>query len=428
MRDEAVTQPASTAEERAPTWVRPNASTALVRSATLLASRKRLILLSTSALMAVGVTLALLLPNTYSGVVKIMSPQQNQSNATALLAQLSSATAGGLAAAAGRSLLKDPNELYIGIAKSRPVADALIARFGLQARYRSHDVTGARLQLASNTTATSTKDGIITIVAVDRDPRMAADLANGYVAALTELVNKLALTEASQRRLFYDHQVTEAKEKLDEAEAALQTTQKRTGVVQIESQAKALVEVAERLQERIAAKEVELQGLRTFATGNNIQVQMVEQELGSLHQQLRRADLNRNEGDPLDLGIRNIPQAQMEYVKSAREFKFRETLFEFLTKQLEASKLDEARDSAIIQVIEPAVPAERKLAPHRLLIVVLFSASGFFGACLFVLAADWLQGNAEIGRALVGLRQELLTWRRTPLPGMRLANPASTRE
>ena len=227
---------------------------------------------------------------------------------------------------------------------------------------------------------------------------------------MTELINKLALTEASQRRLFYDRQVVEAKENLNRAEAALQGTEKRTGVVQIESQAKALVEVAERLQEKIAAKEVELQGLRTFATGNNIQVQVVEQELGSLHQQLRHADLNRNEGDPLDLGIRTIPEAQMEYVKSTREFKFRETLFEFLTKQLEASKLDEARESAIIQVIEPAVPAERKLGPHRLLIVALFSLTGLFGACLFVLANSWLQANAEIGTALAGLRQELLTW------------------
>lgn len=383
---------------------------ALVRNATFLASRKRLILGSTLALTAAGIALALLLPNTYSGTVKIMPPQQNQSNATALLAQLSSATAGGLAAAAGKSLLKDPNELYVGIAKSRPVADALIARFALMSRYQTHDVTGARLVLASNTTVTSSKDGIISIVAVDRDPRTAADLANGYVAALTELVNKLALTEASQRRLFYDHQVVEAKAKLDEAEAALQATQKRTGVIQIESQAKALVDVAEKLQERIAAKEVELQGLRTFATGNNIQVQMVEQELGSLHQQLRRADLNRNEGDPLDLGIRNIPEAGMQYVKSAREFKFRETLFEFLTKQLEASKLDEARDSAIIQVIEPAIPAERKLAPHRLLIVVLCTLTGLFGSCLLVLGAAWLQAEAELGNALAGLRRELLTW------------------
>ena len=100
----------------------------------------------------------------------------------------------------------------------------------------------------------------------------------------------------------------------------------------------------------------------------------------------------------------------MEYVKSAREFKFRETLFEFLTKQLEASKLDEARDSAIIQVIEPAIPAERKLAPHRLLIVALFMLTGFFGACLFVLASTWLRERVEMGRALAGLRRELLSW------------------
>lgn len=385
-------------------------ATSLLRNLTLLASRKQLILSITFAAAITGLLISLLVPNTYTSVVKIMPPQQSQSNATALLSQLSNAAAGGLAAAAGKSLLKDPNELYVGIAKSRPVADELIRRYGLVARYRVRDLTDARVRLSSATTITSSKDGIISIVVTNRDARLAAQLANGYVAALTDLVNQLSLTEAGQRRLFYDLQVEEAKKSLDQAETAFEMTQQRTGVVQLESQGKALVEVAERLQEKIAAKQMELQGLRTFATGNNIQVQVVEQELGSLNKQLRHADLNRNQGDPLDMGIRSLPDAQMQYVRSLREFKFRETLFEFLTKQLEASKLDEAHDSAIIQVIEPAIPAERKSAPKRLLIVLLCACSGFFAASSMVLVTHSIRAERSLTAALINLRHMVLSW------------------
>lgn len=385
-------------------------ASSLLRKVTLLALHKRLILSITAALALAGLVISLLVPNSFTSVVKIMPPQQSQSNATALLSQLSNVAAGGLAAAASKSLLKDPNELYVGIAKSRPVADELIGRFALETLYGTRDLTEARLRLASATTITSSKDGIISIVVTDRDAALAAQLANGYVTALTELVNHLSLTEAAQRRLFYDLQVEEAKKNLDRAETAFQATQQRTGVVQLESQGKALVEVAERLQEKIAAKQMELQGLRTFATGHNIQVQVVEQELSSLSQQLRHADLNRNQGDPLDMGIRSLPDAQMQYFRSLREFKFRETLFEFLTKQLEASKLDEAHDSAIIQVIEPAIPAERKSAPKRLLIVLLCACTGFLGACCLVLVNHSIRKKRLFVSELVNFCHAMSSW------------------
>lgn len=139
---------------------------------TQLARRKRLVAKGTGIAFAAGVILSLALPVRYTATTKIMPPQQTPSTASLLMSQLTTGGAGSLAALAGGGLgLKNPNEIYIGLLESRPVADALIQQFALAKVYHSRDMTAARKKLAGYTEVTSEKEGFITVAVTDTDKK-----------------------------------------------------------------------------------------------------------------------------------------------------------------------------------------------------------------------------------------------------------------
>ncbi len=176
----------------------------------------------------------------------------------------------------------------------------------------------------------SGKDGLIHISVEDRDPNRAADLANGYIDQFRKLIEHLAITEASQRRFFFEKQLEQAKNSLASAEEALKLTQQKTGLIELDSQARALIETAASLRAQIAEKEVQIQLMSTFATGENSQVVQAQRELEGLRAQLIKLEGSDNSADAaLMVPKRRVPEAGVEYARKLREVKYGETLFEF---------------------------------------------------------------------------------------------------
>jgi uncharacterized protein involved in exopolysaccharide biosynthesis len=363
--------------------------------ATALARRKWFLLALTLGAAVIGAIVALLLPNWYTAETRILPPQQSQSSASALLSSLSGGSLGSLASVAGKELgIKNPNDLYVGMLKTRPIADALIRRFDLQKVYRAKDMTAARKKLAEETEIVSGKDGMISVSVEDKDKKRAAAMASAYVEELRNLTKDLALTEASQRRLFYEDQLRQAKDDLVGAEVGLKQAQQKSGMIQLDAQAKAIIEGIASLRARITAKKAEIQALRSFATEQNAQLGVAQSELISMEGELIRMEKQSGGADSFDLSLKNVPEAGLEYVRAARELKYRETLFEILARQYEVARLDEARDAALIQVVEPAVEPERKSFPPRTLIVILSALFGMFLACFGVVLSQW-KGQAQ---------------------------------
>jgi len=357
--------------------------------ATALARRKWFLLKITLGAATVGTVVALLLPKWYTAETRILPPQQQaQSSATALLSSLAGSGLGSLASAAGMNI-KSPNDLYVGMLKTRPIADALIRRFELQKVYRARDMTAARKKLAEETSIVSERDGMISVSVEDKDKKQAAAMANAYVEELRNLTKGLAITEASQRRLFYEEQLKQAKDDLAGAEVALKQAQQKSGMIQLDAQAKAIIDAIGNLRARIAAKKVDIQALRSFATEQNAQVGVAESELAGMEAELARMEKQSGGADSFDLSLKNVPEAGLQYIRAARELKYRETLFDILARQYEIARLDEARDAALIQVVEPAVEPERKSFPPRALIIVLCAFSGLLFGSLVVIAGQW---------------------------------------
>jgi uncharacterized protein involved in exopolysaccharide biosynthesis len=352
-------------------------------------ARNRRILIGLPALtVAFAAVVSFLLPVYYAGATKILPPTQNQSSMMLALNQL-----GGAAAIPASALgLRNPNELYVGMLKSRTVADALIERFALRGIYEQKTLEDARKILANRTTISHGRDGIISIQVEDRDRNRAADLANGYVEELYKLTQTLAVTEASQRRLFLEKQLKAAKNSLADAEVDLKRTQETTGLIKLDDQGRALIEAVAKLRAQIAAKEVEATTMRAFATERNPAYIRTQQELAGLRAELSRME-NSRQGGAGDIFVPTgkVPEAGLEYVRRFREVKYYETVFELLAKQFEIAKMDEARDTSIVQVLDRALPPEKRSRPHRTLIVVVWAVLGVVAALLWALARDAYQ-------------------------------------
>jgi tyrosine-protein kinase Etk/Wzc len=318
----------------------------------------------------VGVITSLLLPLRYTASTSILPPQQGSSAGAALMAQLGSL--GSVASLASGSLgLKNPNDLQVAMLKSRTVEDAMLDRFHLIDLYKKKYRSDARKKFESFVDIDNgAKDGLIRISVTDRDPRRAADMANGYVQEFKRLTASLAITEASQRRLFFEQQLSQAKDNLARAEEELKKTELKTGLIHLDSQARATIELIAGLRAQIAAKEVQISSMRSFATGENPDLQLAEQELAGLKSQEQKMGAASEGASNALLPKGNMQEAGLEYIQRVRDVKYFETIFDLLARQYEVAKVDEARQGATVQVVDLAIVPDRRSSPQRTLIVL----------------------------------------------------------
>jgi uncharacterized protein involved in exopolysaccharide biosynthesis len=288
--------------------------------------------------------------------------------------------AGGLIALAGGAVgVKSQGDLFVAMTKSRTVLDRIVDRFDLMKLYKGKYREDARKILTGVLKAQEDrKSGIISLTVEDRNPKRAADMANAFVEELKSLAGGLALSEAGQRRMFFEDQLRQTKVSLASAEEEVKGFQQRTGMIQVDAQARAIIEGIARLRAGIAVKEVEAKVLRSFATAQNPDLQRVEEEIRALRIELEKVETSKGHGfDPL-MPSGRVPEMGTEYLRKLRQLKYNETIFELLSKQYELAKLDEAKDAVVIQVIDQAVPPERKAGPRRALIVVLSAFIALF--------------------------------------------------
>jgi tyrosine-protein kinase Etk/Wzc len=335
----------------------------------VVADNLRLLVLAPLAagLLALGYSFAI--APTFTATTRFMPPQQQQSGAAAMLAGLGAL--GGLAGAAGG--LKNPADQYVAFLKSRSVQDALIDRFKLNERYDTKFRADARSALTGSVQVASGKDGLVTIDASDKDPQFAAQLANAYVEELGKLLNRLAVTEAQQRRLFFENQLTSAKDKLVKSEQALKVSGVNGSALKASPQT--AVEGLAKLKAGITAQEIKLGAMRGYLTESAPDFKQAQTELSAMRGQMARAEKE----EPAAAGA-----SSSDYIAKFRDFKYHETLFELFAKQYEMARVDESREGAVIQVLDAAQPPERKSKPNKAQIAMLTTLAVGFALLLFI--------------------------------------------
>lgn len=344
-----------------------------------------------------ALSIAFVIPPTFTATAVILPPQQQQSAAAAALQSLG-ALAGVAGGAAG---IKNPADQYVALMKSTRVSDRIIDAFGLMEVYQADFREDARKALANNVNiAAGKQDGLIRIEVDDRDPQRAAAMANRYVEELRTLMNELAVTEAQQRRRFFEEKLAEARERLTQAQTALQASGINEGALRAEPRAAA--DRYASLRAQVTAAEVRLQAMRAYLTEQAPEFQRALAELTALRQQLARAEAD------------NAQAAVGGYIDLYRDFKYAETLFDLFARQYELARVDESREGHLVQVVDAAQPPERKSKPKRALVAVLTTlVTGFVLMLAVLVRSAWRNAarDPESAAKMARLR-ELLRWRR----------------
>ena len=372
----------------------------------LMARKRRFIVIVTVAALLAGLALAFILRPTFQASAIIMPPQQQQSTASALAGQLGALAGlgGGAAASLG---LKNPADMYVGILESQTIADEIIQKFHLQSLYKKKNLVDTRTALKKHSDFKAAKDGLIDIDVNDHDPNRASALANAYIDELYRMNSTLAVTEAAQRRVFFDQQLNEEKNALNKAEIDLRNTEEKTGLIQLSGQAETIIRSIAETRANIASLEVQLQAVNTFATDQNPDAIRLQQEIATMRKQLANLENNQQKITPGDIQVPagRVPEAGLQYIQKLRELKYHETLFDLLSKQYEAARMDEAKSAPIIQVIDRAIPPDKKSGPPRLLLTLGFGFLGFCFACLWVFVRNGLERMKQIPERAEKLHQ-----------------------
>lgn len=370
--------------------------------------RRKLLIAKLAGLgLILGLIVAFMLPVRYTAITELMPPRETPSLSSLFLNQMGNSSSTSLSMLAGSGFgLHNPNDLYIGLLKSRPVADAIIRQFGLRGIYHARDMTAAREVLKSRTRIESEKSSLISVSVVDGNRKRAAEMANAYTVQLRALTQSLAITEASRRRLFYEDQLKEARHNLVVAEFAFQQVQKTRGVVEPATQATAMIDSLASLRAQVAAKEVEIRGLRSYSTDRNPDVELAEIQLASLKAEIAKLDGRGQSPKPGQMGIGDVPGAGLAYLTAEHEFLYRQALYDLLIKQYDAARLDESRESLILQVVEPATEPDRRSSPKRALVTLLGCLVGLCLGCMLALQPGF-RSAAELDPLAAGRLQEL---------------------
>jgi uncharacterized protein involved in exopolysaccharide biosynthesis len=349
----------------------------------MLTSRWKSILGGSVVAGALGLGGAMLLPPIFTAQTVIMPPQQQQNGAAAALGAL-----GALGALAGGGL-KNTADQYIGLMQSATVSDRLIDRFKLMEVYDVKYRMDARKVLLKNVAINAgKKDGLIVVAVDDEDPQRATDMANAYVDQLRQMTNTLAVSEAQQRRQFFEQKLGETKERLTQAQIALQAGGFNAGALRAEP--KAAAEGYARIRAELTTAEIKLQTLRATLADGASEVRQQQTIVAALRTELNRQEKTEQvvvDGDP-------------GYISRYREYKYQETLFEMYAKQFELARADEGREGALIQVVDVAQVPEKKSKPQRALLALGAAVlAGFVLAVRAVLVG--IRQRSGTGRAMV---------------------------
>ncbi len=335
----------------------------------------------------VSVVYSLRLPNIYSATAKILPPQKESGGAlSALVGQ-----AGGLAGLAASGL--GGGDLYLGILKSRSVADGVINKLDLMKVYEVDTLEQARLTLQGRTIVQGGKDGIISITTEDKDPKLSALLANTIVEELGTTTVRLNLSKAGTERAFLEKRLDVVKKDLKIAEENLKTFCSEHKIVQVDSQTKASVESVARMKAELANREIQLSIVRAKQTDESPDIKALQSGIRQLKNEIQRISGSSVSAEGIP-SVGSVPSLGLEYTRRLRELKTQEAILEQLTKQYEVAKLGEAKDSSAFQVLDEAVVPIKKSKPSRARIVILATISGGILSVLLAFLLEWI-GNLE---------------------------------
>jgi uncharacterized protein involved in exopolysaccharide biosynthesis len=364
--------------------------------------------IAVAGLLVSGV-IAFVLSSRYESTTRLMPPDQGSTGMATMLSSLvsNSGTGGFTLGGLGADLLglKSSGELFVAILKSRTVQDDLIVKFDLRKIYGDRRWEDTRKELAINTDiGEDRKSGIITIGVTDKSPQRAAAMAQEYVEELNRVVTDLNTSSAHRERVFLEERLAQARQDLESAEKDFSQFASKNTAIDIQAQGKSMIEAAGALEGQLIATQTELEGLKQIYSDGNVRVRATQARVDELQRQLQKLggkfdDAAPSEGgdpQPIYPSLRQLPILGVSYADLVRRTKVQEAIFETLTREYELAKVEEAKETPSVKVLDPADVPEKKSFPPRLLIILagiaIFIAAGI---AWVLLKAAWQEVDQQ---------------------------------
>lgn len=355
--------------------------------------RKRIFFLIVGTAFTASVIISLLLPKIYTATASLLQPEESRS--AALISQLPSSLSGFAGGALG---MKSQTNRWMGILNSRTVFNRIVEQFDLQT-YSNESIIDARIRLEAAVHFRRSREGIISITVEDQNPEQAAAMANAFVEALDNINREITMTSGGRTRVFIEGRLAEAKIALAKSEEALKFFQEKNGAVKLEAQSEAIIGAMRMVKGKLLSKEVALKTLLSYATLQNPQVTLLKTEVAELKLAMR--DLEEGEGNTADtskglfIPTSRLPDLGLQYLRLLRDVKIAETLYSLLREQYEIARIQEARDSSTVQVLDVAAVPENPKKPQKRLIVIAATTLAGFLSFFLVFFLEYIE-NAKI--------------------------------
>lgn len=334
---------------------------------------------------------SLTLPPIFASTASIFPPQQEGG-----MSGIASQLPGGLGALAGGFLgASTPVDQWLAILKSQAIKDAIINRFDLMKAFKAKNMEDARNTIGGMIKVAKAKEGIISITVEDKDPQRAAVLANAVIEELDRINKGIVNTAGRRMRVFVEERLKGAKDELTASEEAIKSFQEKNRALKLDDQSKAVIEAMGMVKGHLMAKEVELQTLLSYATPNNPQAEILNTQVKELRERLRELEegkINPDNPSQKDIFIptAKIPNLSLQYIRLLRDAKVQQTLYELLTQQYEMARIQEAKDTPTVQVLDEAKVPERRSKPNRRKIVMLATITAAFCGILIAFFMDFI--------------------------------------
>jgi uncharacterized protein involved in exopolysaccharide biosynthesis len=387
---------------------------------------QRGLLLRVSAIgLLIAILIAFLIPKRYISTTQLMPPDSESTTSMMMLAGLAQKTGSGLGAMAGDLLgIKSSGALFVGVLQSQTVENSLIQQFDLTKVYGKKFQEEAREQLAENTSVQEDrKNGIITIQVTDHSPERAAAIANAYVNELNSKMGQLSTSSAHRERVFLEDRLKSVKQDLEDADTQLAQFSSKNNTMDIQTQGKAILEAAGTLSGEMIAAQSELEGLRQIYSDNNVRVRSLNARVEELRKQLdkltgQNGNINNDPGISADSSkdaaypsMRKLPLLGVKYADYYRRAKVQETVFELLTEQYELAKVEEAKETPSIKVLDGAQVPEKKSFPPRMAIIIAGTLIAFSSCAIWVFVTKRWREITPLDQRKVFARKVLTTFR-----------------
>ena len=355
--------------------------------------RRKLIGAIVGATFIISIIVSLILPKKYTATASVLPPVQGNSMASSIMSRLP----GGLGGLASSFLgVSTPVDVWMAILKSQTIRDAIIKRFDLMKVFKVDTMDDARKTLSSMVSINKSKEGVISISVEDKNPKRAAAIANAYVEELDRVNKNMTMTAGRRMRIFVEKRLNRARKDLAQAENKLKDFQVKNRAVQIDAQSKAIIETIGTVKGQLMAKEIELQTFLSYATPNNPQAELLKTQIEELKKKLKELEEGkRHRGNPSKADIfiptSKIPDLALKYARLLRDVKVQETLYELLTQQYEMARIQEAKDTPTVQILDRAKVPEKRSKPQRKLIVILSTFTAIFISIFLAFFLEYIE-------------------------------------